>query len=166
MVRRARWFVTTQVVLACMLLVLGAAVALHAFRQGENLPIALLFLGLIGVFWWQAVGQYRDRTPIVVVLREGLLVPSASPRPIPWNAIGRVGVGRWIFAHQIELQVATEALAQLKLGQRYMGDFVVKGRGFMPSVMLLTRGLDHRGPVVLAVIKRAWLAGTDSEQPV
>jgi hypothetical protein len=100
-----------------------------------------------------------------VVLREGLLVPSASPRPIPWNAIGRVGVGRWIFAHQIELQIATEALAQLKLGQRYLGDFVVKGRGFIPSVMILTRGLDHSGPAILTAIKSAWLAGMEGAEP-
>jgi hypothetical protein len=164
-VRRARWFVTTHLVLACLLLVLATGVALHAYRQGENLMIALFFLALLGVFWWQAVTQYRDRAPIIVVRGDGLLIPSASPQPIPWNAIGRVGVGRWIFAHQIELQVGVEILAGLKLGQRYMGDFVVKGRGFAPSVMILTRGLDHGGPAILAAIKNAWLAGTESGKP-
>jgi hypothetical protein len=162
-VRRARWFVTTHLALACILLALGVAVALQAFRAGENLMIALAFLALIGVFWWQAVSQYRDRAPILVVRDDGLLIPSASPRPIPWNAIGRVGVGRWIFAHRIELQVGIEILAGVKLGQRYMGDFVVKGRGFVPTVTILTRGLDQNGKAIAEAINRAWLSGAGND---
>lgn len=157
--RRATWFTLINLCLALVLLAGAVANAVNILQTDGSWIMALVVLGLVGFFTWQAWTQFRDRSPVVEVAPDGLRVPAASDAPIAWSNIAIVAPAEGIAAlggRRIDVQVDAQTFSRLRLGQRFMGDFVVRRRGLPNTFSILTQGLDV-GPAALhAAIRRYW----------
>ena len=47
-------------------------------------------------------------------------------------------------------------MARLTLGQRFLGDSVVKRRGVTAGITIVAGNLDHGAPEIFAAIRRHW----------
>jgi len=154
--RRARWFVLCNLVMALALLALGLANVVYQFQTGGPAWVGALLVALVAAYAWQTVRQLVDQQPIVAVRADGLLLPTAAVEPIAWSRIQSVALGGVITHNQIDIALDSALLAQLTLGQRFLGDSVVKRRGVTPGISIVTGNLDHRAPAILAAIRRHW----------
>jgi hypothetical protein len=91
-----------------------------------------------------------------VVRVEGLLLPGVAAAPIAWASIRDVAQGGLLARNQIEIALDGTLVTQLTLGQRFLGDSVVKRRGLVPGIAILANNLDQRAPAILAAIRRHW----------
>lgn len=154
--RRARWFLFCNLVMALALLALGLGNVAYQFQTGGPAWVGALLVAIVGAYAWQTVRQLVDRQPIVAVRADGLLLPTAAAEPIAWSRIQGVALGGLLGRNQIDVAIDSPLLAQLTLGQRFLGDSVVKRRGVMPGISIVTGNLDHRAAVIMAAIRRHW----------
>ncbi len=145
-------------------LVLGvflAALALTNFwdqleSRGAFLP-SLLIVAIAGVYLWHTYQMVCDRGPQVVIDATGLRLATASPDPIPWSYIWRLEAGRRLFGGpRVEAEVAPEVVARLKLGQRFLGDNVVRLKARRNGLAIYTVGYDRTADQIFAAARRYW----------
>jgi hypothetical protein len=131
----------------------------EAIAGGTSLLAVVTVVTLLAVYSWNATRNFLDGRPLLVVAPEGIWLPQHAQAPIPWHAIQRVGASRsfaLVGGGRLDLDLAAEAFVQVRVGQRLMGDHVVKMVGTPFGISLLAQGLDHPASDVLAAIGRYW----------
>jgi hypothetical protein len=156
--RRARWFVLSNLVMAVALLALALLNVGYQVETGGPAWVAVLLVAMVAVYAWQVARQLLDQQPIVAVLADGLALPTATSEPIAWSRIQGVTLGGLITRNQIDITLDNALITQLTLGQRFLGDSVVKRRGLVPGITILASNLDQRAPAIVAAIRRRWPA--------
>ncbi len=158
-VRRSRRMAGLNLLFASGVFGLAVAVTWQAWQQGESLGASLLFLG-IAAFWGVLMGQqFRDDAPKIVVGKDGLEMPDVADAPIRWEKIEELALGTGIRAlsgGRLDVFVDPETYSKLKLGNRWMGDPIVRRAGTQPGFTILGAGLDTKPRVVFEAIRRHW----------
>ncbi len=158
-VRRSIWSILMNVLLGLLLAALTFGNIVHQVRTGGSWAVAIMF-GIIAVYFlWHSIEQLRDRSPLVEIGPEGLRLRGASAQPIPWPRIWHAQAGAGVLGlggGRVDFQVDAEIFAGLKLGQRYMGDVVVKKRSMPNTFSVLTPQLDENAGAIFAALKRYW----------
>ena len=151
-VRRSRWFVVANLAVAAAVLVLVALNAGYQWRTGGSLPVAALIAALVAVFFWQSLRQALDRAPVLIADDAGLALPTAAAQPIPWARVGESRIAGWPLPSQVDLDLPADIVAAMTLGQRFLGDPVIKRRGLAPGITIVARGLDRNAAAIRAAI--------------
>jgi hypothetical protein len=161
-VRRSKRMAGLNLIFASLVFGLAVAVVWYAWNENEALTVPLMFLGL-AVFWGVTMGQqFRDDTPKVVAGRDGLDMPGVSDGPIPWGKIDELALGtglRALGGGRLDVFVSPEVFASLKLGNRWMGDIIVKRAGLRPGFTILGASLDTSTKAIVEAIRRHWPPG-------
>ncbi|MBI3707245.1 MAG: hypothetical protein HY246_06150 [Proteobacteria bacterium] len=159
LVRRSRWQSGLYFAFAVLLLIFAAINLWKGLADGNLPSAAWFFAALIAFYAWHAAGQFLDRRPQIVVDAAGLLLAAASPDPIPWQHIRRATAKTgWRGRARIDLEVDPETHARLKLGQRFMGDPIVRLRGRPTGLSILTQSLDRDAQAIFVAMQRHWPA--------
>jgi hypothetical protein len=164
--RRALWATLLNVLVGLFLSALTIANLVHQVRAGQSWMVAVLFAILALFFLWQAWTQFRDRTPLVEIGPAGLRLPSASPDILPWPHLRQVQSARGLpglGGGRVDFTVDAETFARLKLGQRFMGDVVVKARGWPNTFSVITPQLEENANSIVAAVRRYWPVERDDE---
>jgi hypothetical protein len=154
--RRAHWYLACNLMTALAMLAVAVLNIGYQFRTGGPAWVAVVLAAMVGFYAWQAVRQLLDRQPIVVVREDGLLLPTASAAPIAWAQIRDVARGDFMFRNQIEIALDGAAAGALTLGQRALGDSVVKRRGVGTGLAIRAGNLDQPAAAIVAAILRHW----------
>lgn len=158
-VRRAAWFTALNLVFGVMLAAIAAINLVEQLQSGGGWGLAVTFAVIAAYFCWQAWTQFYHRTPVIEIGPAGLYLPSAAEQPIPWSRIWHADAGGGLaslFGGRIDFQVDPETHAKLKLGQRFMGDVVVRRRGIPNAFSISTQGLDEKNTAIFAAMSRYW----------
>ena len=164
--RRARWATALNVVLGALLSALTIANLVHQLRGGDSLAVSALFAALALFFLWHAWTQFRDRTPLIEIGPQGFRLPSANPEILPWARLRHVRTGRRLpvlGGGRVDFTVDVETFARLKLGQRFMGDVVVKSRGWPNTFSVITPQLEENADSIVAAVHRFWPTDRDDD---
>ena len=160
-VRRSRRMAGLNLLFASCVFGLAVAVAWQAWQQGESFGASLLFLA-IAAFWGVLMGQqFRDDAPKIVVGKDGLDMPGVCDGPVPWDKIEELALGtglRALSGGRLDIHVDPETYSKLKLGNRWMGDLIVRRPGAKPGFTVLGAGLDTKPRVIFEAIRRHWPA--------
>lgn len=159
--RRARWFILSNLVMVLAVLGLALLNVGYQFRTGGPAWVGLVMVAMLAVYAWQVARQLVDRQPVVVVRAEGLLLPSAAAEPIAWTRLRDVAPGGLLARNQVDIGLDGSLVTQLTLGQRFLGDNVIKRRGVAPGITILAGNLDHGAPAILTAIRRHWPPASD-----
>jgi hypothetical protein len=157
--RRALWATILNMTLGALLSALTIANLVHQVRIDGAWGIAVLFVILALFFFWQGWSQFRDRSPVIEISRDGLRLPAASDAPVAWPRIWHVHSARGLpglGGGRVDFVVDAETFARLKLGQRFMGDIVVKKRSVPNAFSVITPQLDESAGAIFAAVKRYW----------
>lgn len=158
-VRRSKRMAGLNLIFASLIFGLGIAVVWYAWREGEALTMPLMFLAL-AIFWGVSMGQqFRDDGPKVIVGRDGLDLPGVSNGPIPWSQIEQLALGtglRALGGGRLDIFVSAALFVDLKLGNRWMGDLIVKRAGLRPGFTILGASLDTSTKDIVDAIRRHW----------
>ncbi len=158
-VRRSRKVAGLNLLFASCLFGLAVAVAWQTWREGESPTAAFVFLA-VAAFWGVLMGQqFRDTEPKVIVGRDGLELPGVAPATIPWDKIEEFAVGtglRALGGGRLDVFVDAPTFATLKLGNRWMGDPIVKRMGMRPGFTILGAALDAKARLIFEAITRHW----------
>lgn len=157
--RRALWLTGLNFLFALGLLALTLVNLYWQWSRGESLVTGALFAFVAAYYAAQTFTQLRDRRPQLVVSASGLHLPSAAADPIAWTSVLHLRAKKRLIptmGGQLDLQVDLDTFLRLKFGQRFMGDFIIKGRGLPNTFMVLTQGLDQNAADIEAAIKRHW----------
>jgi hypothetical protein len=159
-VRRARFHIALQFALALLLAGFACYYGWSQYLAEEGSTVGtLLIVGLLVTYAVQVGRQCLDRTPIVIVGPAGLTLPPASPDPIAWPRVRHLGASRslaLVGGGRLDLQVDPEIYVRLKLGQRFLGDPIVKMARAPYGVSVIAQGLDHSAAAIFAAIHRHW----------
>lgn len=158
-VRRALWFTLLNFVFGIVLLAMAAANLVELVRSGGSWAVALLLILIAGVYAAQAFAQMRSRANLIEIGPAGLRLPTASEAPIEWSRIWQIEIGRGLpglTGGRLHFQVDIDTFARLRFGQRFMGDNVVRRRGYPNAFTVITQGLDENATAIYAAIKRFW----------
>lgn len=157
--RRATWATLLNVCVGLLLCALTIANLVHQLRTDGSLVVSALFALLALFFLWQSWTQFRDRVPQIEIGPAGFRVPAANPGTVPWSRLRQAQAGGGVLglsARRVDFTVDAEIFAQLKLGQRFMGDVVVKARGWPNTFSVVTPQLDENADAIVAAVKRYW----------
>lgn len=158
-VRRSKRMAGLNLVFASLVFGLAIAVVWYAIREGEALTTPLMFMAL-AIFWGVMMGQqFRDDAPKVIVGRDGLDLPGVSDGPIPWVKVEELALGtglRALGGGRLDIFVSAEMFVALKLGNRWMGDLIVKRAGLRPGFTILGASLDCPTKDIVEAIRRHW----------
>ncbi len=159
-VRRSRLISIMNFVMAALLAIAAIWYTISMLSQGEGSWIgAGMVVALLVFYAWQTAWQLSDKTPLLVIGPDGLRLPSASARTIPWSEITRIGATRsfaLVGGGRLDIEVTPAIFAELKLGKRLFGDPVVKMMVAPFGVSLIAQGLDHRASEMLAMVTQYW----------
>lgn len=158
-VRRSKRMAGLNLLFASLVFGLAIAVVWYAWREGESLTTPLMLLAL-AIFWGVTMGQqFRDDAPKAIVGRDGLDLPGVSDGPIPWSKVEELALGtglRALGGGRLDVFVSAEVFAALKLGNRWMGDIIVKRAGLRPGFTILGASLDTSTKDIVEAIRRHW----------
>lgn len=158
-VRRSMRMASLNLLFASLVFGLAVAVLWYAWSEAEPLTTPLMFLAL-AVFWGVMMGQqFRDDAPKLVVGRDGLDMPGISQGPIPWTKVEELALAtglRALGGGRLDIFVAAETFVALQLGNRWMGDIIVKRAGIRPGFVVLGASLDTRTKTIVEAIRRHW----------
>lgn len=157
--RRSYWSAAQNLVIGLFLVILAGGSIMQMMHGSGSWPAVLLFSAVAVFSCWNAWTQARDRNPMVAIGPGGLHLPTASDQPIPWSRIRRVELGRGLpglSGGRVNFEVDAETFARLRLGQRFMGDIVVRWRGVPNAFSLIAQSLDERAGDIFAALRRYW----------
>ena len=160
-VRRSRPHLLMQATFGMFIVALALANLVNLYRTGEaeNGPLltSVLFAFLMSAYVWNLAQQYRDREPQVVIGASGLLLPTALSDPVPWTQVWNVAPpGGARSRMRLDIDVAPEVYARMKLGQRFMGENIVRRKGPGGGLSIYTMGYEHNAREIAAAIRRYW----------
>lgn len=165
--RRALWATILNMALGALLVALTIANLVHQIRADGSWGVSGIFMVLALFFLWQGWTQFRDRSPIVEIGPAGLLLRSASNEPIAWSRIWHAQAGRGLpllSGGRVDFMVDAETFARLKLGQRFMGEIIVKKRSVPNAFSVITPQLDESANAIFAAVKRYWPPDRGNEE--
>lgn len=160
-VRRSRPHVLMQAGFGMFLVALALANLVNLFRMGEARGAPLLasafFALLMAAYVWNTLVQYRDRRPQIVIRPDGLYLPTALPDPIAWSHVWNVAPPTGAFRRmRLDIDIAPEIYTRMKLGQRFMGENIVRRKGVGGGMTIYTMGYEHNAAEIAAAIRRYW----------
>jgi hypothetical protein len=158
-VRRSRRHAGFGLLMGSLVFGFSVAVVWSAFESGDNLGGPLLFLAVAAWYGVQTGKIFRDDSPKLVVERAGLGLPGVAAAPIPWTRIAEIRVAAGFLAWgggRIDLGLDGDTFAGLELGQRWMGDPVVKRAGSAPVASVLAASLDTDARKILDAMRQYW----------
>lgn len=161
-VRRSRRMTAFNLLFASLAFGLAVASLWYAWRADEALGGPLMMLVVVALYGVQAGQQFRDETPKVIVERAGLSLPGVTDAPIAWSSIGEIALARGLLGlagGHVHVAVDAATFQRLKLGIRWLGDPVVKGKGMAPALMILGAPLDTGAKTIFAAMRRHWPPG-------
>jgi hypothetical protein len=157
--RRALWAVLMNLLMGVLLAVLTIINVVRQIQDGGALLASAFFAMLVLFFLWNAWSQLRHRRPLIEIGAAGLRLPTASEQPLSWTLIrqvvparGALGLG----AARIDFTVDTDTFARLKLGQRFMGDVIIKRPGMPNTFSVITPQLEENAAAIFTAVKRYW----------
>lgn len=159
-VRRSRLVTGMNAAMAAAVTVAAVWFGFTEARGGGTswLAVAMVVV-LMGFYAAMTTRHFFEQTPLLVVGQEGLSFPQSADAPIPWTSITRLGAARslsLIGGGRLDVELLPEAFARIRLGQRLMGDPLVKMIGPPFGISLHAQGLDHRASDILAAIAHHW----------
>jgi hypothetical protein len=159
-VRRSRMVAGLNAAMAAAVTVAAAWFGVTEARGGGTPWYAVgMVVVLMGFYASMSLRHFLDTTPLLVVGPDGLGFPQSADAPIPWRSVTRLGAARsfaLVGGGRLDIELEPEALVGLRLGQRLMGDPLVKMVGVPYGISLNAQGLDHRASDILAAIGRHW----------
>lgn len=126
------------------------------YQNGGSVFGALFLTALMGFYAAQSGHQLLDRRPLLIVGADGLGLAGATAAPLPWSRIWRLQAVRGLTGARIDIVLDAETFLGVKLGNRWMGDHVVKARHLINGFSILTAGFEHSGPEIEQAIRRYW----------
>lgn len=164
-VRRSRVISVMNFTMAVILAIAAIWYAGSMLRQGEGSWIgAGMVVALLVFYAWQTAWHLSDKVPLIAIGPEGMRLPSATAKTIPWRAITRIGATRsfaLVGGGRLDIEVTPEVFVELKLGKRLFGDPVVKMVAAPFGVSLIAQGLDHRASEIMAMVTQYWPAASE-----
>ncbi|MBI3452804.1 MAG: hypothetical protein HY057_08280 [Rhodospirillales bacterium] len=157
--RRAAWLRTANITMAAGLVLIALLNLYQLVEDDGPLMTGFLFAVLAALYAWQATVQFFDQQPQMIVAADGLILPTATPEPIVWSDIHEVRISSGLFGmgtSRIDFTVAPETRARIKLGQRFMGDFVIRRPGVPNGFSLATPGLDRNVAEIYKSLREFW----------
>ncbi len=154
--RRSRLFAGAQAAMAGALVALIGGYVLNQYQAGESIVAAGFLFAVMSFYCWIALDQLRDRSPLLVIDRTGLFLPGVAAAPLAWPAIRRVELRSGFGGARLDVAVDAEVFPQIKVGRRFMGDYVVGRRGWPTGFSILTSPLDRNGRAIHTAIKEFW----------
>ena len=156
-VYRSRLHSSMNLVFAALLTTLALINLWDQFESRTALFASFFFAVIAGFYLWHTYQQFCDRLPQLVIDASGLWLGAASPDPIPWPNIWRLDAGRRLFGGpRVEAEVAPEIAARLKLGQRFLGENVVRLRGRSNGFAIFAIGYDRTADQIFAAARHFW----------
>gem|GEM_PF-1677010 len=158
-VRRSRRHAGLGLLAGSIVFGFAVAVVWTAWREGGSMVGALMLLGIAAWYGVQTGQIFRDDAPKLVVERQGLSLPGVAEATIPWDKIGEVRVAtgfRALGGGRIDIALDPEIFVGLKLGQRWMGDPIVKRGGLSPVISILAASLDANARTILDAVRQFW----------
>lgn len=115
------------------------------FMLGAMLAAAMGYYVVVGI------SRYRNRTPQVVIDREGVYLGFGRNRRVAWQDIQWVRLRRLALRPQLEIGIATDAFiaADLRLSMWNLDDGLRPIRGMPTAVLVRDNGLDVRSAAML-----------------
>jgi hypothetical protein len=158
-VRRSRRHAGFGLLMGSLIFGFAVAVVWSAVESGDAIGGPLLLLAVAAWYGVQTGKIFRDDSPKLVIERAGLAMPGVAPHPIPWGHIGEIRIAtgfRALGGGRIDIGLDVEAFASLTLGQRWMGDPIVKRAGLSPVVSVLAASLDTDARKILDAMRHYW----------
>jgi hypothetical protein len=158
-VRRSRRHAGFGLLAGSIIFGFAVAVVWTAWREGDAMVGALILLAVAAWYGVQTGQIFRDDSPKLIVERAGLSLPGVADTTIPWTRIGEVRVAtgfRALGGGRIDIALDPEIFVGLKLGQRWMGDPIVKRGGLSPVISILAASLDANARTILDAVRQFW----------
>lgn len=113
--------------------------------------LSAMLASAMGYYVFIGISRYRNRTPQVVIDREGVLLGFGRNRRIAWQDIHWVRLRRLALRPQFEIGIATEAFiaADLRLSTWNLDDGLRPIRGMPTAVLVRDNGLDVNSAAML-----------------
>jgi hypothetical protein len=113
------------------------------------LAAAMVFYAYLGI------SRHLDRTPQIVIDRDGIALGFGRNRRIPWSDIQWVRLRRLALRPQLQIGLAPEAFvaANLRLSQWSLDDGLRAIRGVPAAVLVRDNGLDLRASAMLDAVR-------------
>jgi hypothetical protein len=166
-VRRSRVVAGLNAAMAAAVTVAAAWFGFTEARGGDTSWFAVgMVVVLMGFYAAMSTRHFMETTPLLVVTAEGLYFPQSADAPIPWTSVLRLGAARsfsLVGGGRLDIELEPEAFMRIRLGQRLMGDPLVKMPAVPYGISLNAQGLDHRASDMLAAINRHWPPRDPSE---
>lgn len=123
-----------------------------------NDPRFVLFAmlaGALGYYIYLGISRYLDRTPQVVVDRDGVYLGFGRNRRLAWDDIQWVRLRRLALRPQLEIGVAPEAFiaADLRLSMWNLDDSLRPIRGMPTALLVRDNGLDVATSAMLDAVR-------------
>jgi hypothetical protein len=123
-----------------------------------NDPRFLLFVGLglaMAFFAWQGANRFANRTPQVVIDKDGILLGFGRNKRIPWADVQWVRTKRFAFRRALQVVFEPEAFiaADLRLSQWSLDDSLRPVRGMPAAIYVRDNGLDCNAAAMLDAVK-------------
>ncbi len=158
-VRRSRRMAGLNLLFGSIGFGLAVSALWYGWQAGEDLLGPMVLLVIVTLYGVQAGQQFRDDSPKLVIERQGLSLPGVTDAPVEWTQIQDVALARGLGAiggGHINVVVDAATFQRLKLGIRWLGDPVVKGKGMRPSFAILGSALDTDTKTIFAAMRRHW----------
>ena len=109
----------------------------------------------MGYYVFLGLSRYVNRTPQVVIDRDGIALGFGRNRRIPWSDIQWVRLRRLAMRPQLQIGMAPEAFvaADLRLSSWNLDDGLRTVRGTPAAVLVRDNGLDTRASAMLDAVK-------------
>lgn len=157
--RRALWAILLNLLMGVLLAGFTVVNVVRQLREGSS-PVAAGVFAFVALFFlWQVWTQLRDRAPQLEVRPDGLRLPGAAADALPWARVRHIAPARGLPGFgggRIDVTVDAELFETMKLGQRFMGDIVVKRRSMPNTFSVITPQLDENADAIYAAVKRYW----------
>lgn len=115
----------------------------------------LLLAAAVGFYVWLGVRRYLERTPQIVIDRDGIALGFGRNRRFTWSEVQWVRLRRLAFRPQLQIGLVPEAFvaAQLKLSAWNLDDALRPVRGTPAAVLVRDNGLDTSARAMLDAVK-------------
>lgn len=126
----------------------------HAPTLSMNDPRFVMFAMLttaMAYYIYVGISRYLNRTPQVVIDRDGVFLGFGRNRRIAWQDVQWVRMRRLALRPQLEIGIATDAFiaADLRLSQWNLDDGLRPIRGMPTAVLVRDNGLDVSASAML-----------------
>jgi hypothetical protein len=142
--------------MAAAVFALTVANLINRIEADESLLAPAGFALIMGFYLVITLQQLRDRSPLVRIDASGLSMPEAAPAPIAWDRIRTLELHAGIGGARVDVAVDAETFDQIKLGRRFMGDYIVRRSGWPTGFSILAAALDRKGQLIYAAARNYW----------